>query len=265
MTSVMTKTTEDAPQTSSIECDRLASNYSPPPLFANVPTTVTVDEIEEAAATATGTRCVSECDRKLSMHAAGSVDGISGGRMHSDRNGNAADLVVATKRKRRIEIPRIAEKNRPPLKGQPQNTSEESVIVGKTMDTEIAGPDKMATGSQASYLNNFRAGGIEFIDEERMRQNVESEGMTAGDDVNALASNKRHCNGGPEGGGSPTTTKTVDSATDGGQLDDAQKNLDHGDIKRTADLVTGKMRFLSEGRPSVSGVQVMAIQLEVRL
>lgn len=34
-------------------------------------------------------------------------------------------------------------------------------------------------------------------------------------------------------------------------------------IKSMTELVSGKIKFLSEGRPAVSGVQAMAIQLEV--
>lgn len=222
---------------------RSTNNYSPPPLFANVTTTVTVEDIDAAAG---GTRWGSQAAAVIT-----DGDGRQEAMNGEGRNGNAEDFVVASKRRRRIEIPRITQAKNTTKPEEQLQHPDEIVAVACAVNAGLIGLDK----SQASmYANNFRAGGVEFNDKPESR-GAEPEEESVGDSLKnntanaAAAARCEKC--------AAPTVKT------GTKSEEEQETQERMAIKSIADLVGGKMKFLSDGRPAVSGVQTMAIQLEV--
>ena len=273
-------------RTPEIDAIRSANSYSPPPLFANTTTTLTLADIT-AAAHASGGR-LGQSTISHGEEGGEDVDGDVRKRTIHHPNGNAQDFVVASKRRRRIEIPRIAKKNG---RGEGWNAAERMGAGG--MDKVTANGSSSSSAS-ASY-NNFCAGGLEFTDKQQS-QHPENGGEKADKDEelqrhggeSATQSNDSDLRG-AGGAGSRSTDgndigsdrrdekpgestashpKVVRLAASGIYKEDARQEVDEQpqirrDIKSIADLVGGKMKFLSEGRPPVSGVQAMAIQLEV--
>lgn len=163
---------------------------------------------------------------------------------HPMNCGNAEDFVIASKkRKRRIEIPRI-----------PRVTQEMDLADSGSASTTASNAKTMVGGDKKcakdSYLNTFCAGGMAFS------ANGEQDQMN-GNELNSFDVPRQVCEGtaGEEETGREELTQKM--------IPEQQQKEHRKEIKSTADLVGGKIKFLSEGRPAVSGVQVMAIQLEV--
>lgn len=217
---------EDDVELKCIDSARSTANYSPPPLFANVPTTVTVEDIAAAAGESS-----SSFDRKDDR-----VDEVG------QSCGNAEDFVMASKRKRRIEIPR----------------SQQSAQIAQEGRAAAAAPSTNSTtmnpAEKDSYLKRFCAGGVEFVAKERNNggDHTERQADEGGAQKCGSASPSINCNGREE-------QASIEDNPD----DPKEDQHNRREVKSVAELVGGKMRFLSEGRPAVSGVQAMAIEFEV--
>lgn len=188
----------------------------------------------------------------------------SNSRRRTDRNGNAEDCVIASKRRRRIEIPRIPVKK--------AIAAEEPTITPDLTTTTSAtrGTGEISMAKEYLYLNSFCAGPVEFVghqgsdeDTDGGQQSQQKNGLNCGGDasppINCSSSGRRNDKNGTRGlqvSAEENHDQQQESREDGGQVQRVE-------IKSIADLVGGKMKFLSEGRPAVSGVQAMAIQLEV--
>lgn len=215
-------------------------------------TTVTVEDIDAAAAGPRG-----DNPRWGSQAAAMATEGdhrqeAMNGDGNEERDGNAEDFVIASKRRRRIEIPRMAvAKNTTKCEEQLKQNQDEIVGVASAENVGLIGSEK----KQASqYANNFRSGGVEFID------NPESSGVEPAEASGGDSSKNNKSNAaGTEEKCAATTVKNGIKSEDEQEGETQERRA----IKSIADLVGGKMKFLSEGRPAVSGVQTMAIQLEV--
>lgn len=246
-------------------------------MFANVPTTVTLEDIAAAA----GEGGVTELQLNRNRR-----DEEEERNETLNKRLNIGDDVDrnASKRRRRIEIPRIPKKDN--LRNK--NNSKEEDRTGTTpplddgaMDMNkmtMTGPDKKM--SKESYLNNFCAGGIEIISTDnnliRMQNGKDAragQGSGVEDSMQPLITTTS-VNGNEEqrnGEHLPLLGSMADNGTATGtyggspvhQGDQEEQMQQRTEIKSIADLVSGKMKFLSEGRPAVSGVQAMAIQLEV--
>lgn len=225
----------DNPAASEISSEsvRSANSYSPPPLFANVTT----------IAAAAG-ECLQVGEEDDDMDRTQVVDE----KQPHILNGNADDFVIASKRRRRIEIPRIPKNGADAYAMDGQNATAIGIEKGNIGIIESSSDRAGVSGKRKeSYLNNFCAGGVEFTKETNSEQSTES---------GVLKSENCLANALPE-------------VTNGGLVEEQEKNpktslhLQKEQIKPIAELVAGKIKFLSEGRPAVSGVQVMAIQYEV--
>lgn len=251
---------------------RLANNYSPPPLFANVTTTVTLEDIAALAGAADPPEC---------RHLLGQEDSLNGAAVDNDDDDKMEtrdNFVIASKRRRRIEIPKIPTKRKNTHTKEQQADLNTMALSSHGMNATPIGPDDKMTVAKEVYLNNFRAGGTEFMDKHKANAKEEEVGSggqwttrnAGGDDASPqillLKSNGSGEQNGGSGHGSMAGNCSGGSSVNRIELEEEKQRQQQGtDIKSIADLVSGKMKFLSEGRPAVSGVQAMAIQLEVSL
>lgn len=209
-----------------IDSVRSTTNYSPPPLFANVPTTVTLEDLAAAAGEN------SNLGRK---------DDSREDEVGKSWSGNAEDFVIASKRKRRIEIPR---------------SQSAQVALERTAPAAAPTPNSMNMNAteKDSYLKSFCAGGVEFVAKKR------NNGADYTDEDGAQkcggASLLINCNGREEQG-----SREEKEESEAHNPKEDQNN--RREVLSVSELVGGKIGFLSEGRPAVSGVQAMAIEFEV--
>lgn len=242
-------------------------------MFANVPTTVTLEDI--AAAAGEGGVTETQINRKRRDDEEERNETLNK-RINIgqdvDRN--------ASKRRRRIEIPRVPKKEN--LRNKNISKEEDRTSTTPPLDDGAVDMNKVTmTGqdkkmSKESYLNNFCAGGIEIIstDNNLIRmQNGKDTSAGVEDSMQPLITTTS-VNGNEEqrnGAHLAVSGSMADNGTATGshcgspadQVDPEEQMQQRTEIKSIADLVSGKMKFLSEGRPAVSGVQAMAIQLEV--
>lgn len=168
--------------------------------------------------------------------------------------GTAEDFTISSKRRRRIEIPRQEQKN--------QRNSAEVKTDGRRMNL--------------LYKNNFRSGGVEFAGnvketeetkKKKRMKNGETDSKEDEDEEDVQEVKSSDALRAKENGFKTTAKDKEETAAlekENEEEENVEEEKRRRNIKSIADLVNGKIKFLSEGRPPVSGVQAMAIQLEVR-